>query len=97
VLKVHKYETMEFWNLFNYVRYLHQEHIKLKQTYETLLSIAIQELSGIKARMEASEKQNIEIVEKKTHHPENSFSEKRLKSSTVPKKLVLVKLGLEEC
>jgi hypothetical protein len=59
-----------FWNLFNYVSYLHQEQIKLKQTYETILSIVIQELPGIKARMEASAKHNVKIVEKKTHHPE---------------------------
>ena len=61
---------MDFWNFFNYVNYLQQEHIELKQMYATLLSIVIQELPGIKARMEALEKPNMKIVEKKTHHPE---------------------------
>ena len=60
---------MDFLNFFNYVNYLHQEHIKLKQSHETLLRIVIQELPGIKARMEAPEKQIIKIVQKKTHHP----------------------------
>ena len=57
---------MDFLNFFNYVNYLHQEHLKLKQTYETLLCIVIQELPKIKARMEASEKQNIPNVQKQT-------------------------------
>ena len=65
---------MDFLNFFNYVNYLHQEHIKLKQTYETLLSIVIQELPRIKARMETSEKQNIKIVQQKTHHQEKRIT-----------------------
>ena len=64
---------MDFLNFFNYVNYLHQEHLKLKQTYETLLCIVIQELPKTKARMEASEKQNIPNVQKKTPNPENSL------------------------
>ena len=62
---------MDILNFFNYLNYLHQEHMKLKQTYETLLSIVLQELPEIKARVETSVKQNIQNVQKETLHPEN--------------------------
>ena len=51
------------------MNYLHQEHIELKQKYVILASLVGQDLSGIKARMEALEKQNFQNVEKKIHHP----------------------------
>ena len=62
---------MDILNFFNYLNYLHQEHMKLKQTYETLLSIVLQELPEIKARVKTSVKQNIQNVQKETLHPEN--------------------------
>ena len=65
---------MDFLNFFSYVNYLHQEHIELEQKYVTLTSWVSQELTGIKARMEALEKQNITIVKKETHHPEKGMT-----------------------
>ena len=61
---------MEFLNFFSYVNYLHQEHIELKQKYLALASLVSQVLPGIKARLEAFEKQNETIVKKKNHPPE---------------------------
>ena len=61
---------MDFLNVVNYVNYLHQEHLELKRTYATLLSIVVQELPGIKAKLEVLEKHNLNTVQKKNHHPE---------------------------